>query len=104
MGTSPQAALGVSLLIVAFAYLPFRDVLWRRTIGRKTMKDHEMFAAVAQVALIHDAEARAGAWKALLSKVYEPLEIGPGRRDAPRPRSSTRAWPWACPPPPGPRP
>jgi signal transduction histidine kinase len=79
MGTSPQAALGVSLLIVAFAYLPFRDVLWRRTLGRKTMKDHEMFAAVAQVALIHDAEARAGAWKALLSKVYEPLEIGPGQ-------------------------
>lgn len=78
LGTSPQAALGVSLLIVAFAYLPFRDALWRRTIGRRTMKDHEMFAAVAQVALIHGAEARAEAWKALLSKVYEPLEITPG--------------------------
>jgi len=81
LGTSPQAALGVSLLIVAFAYLPFRDALWRRTIGRKTMKEHEMFAAVAQVALIHDAEARADAWKALLSKVYEPLEIGPLKHD-----------------------
>jgi signal transduction histidine kinase len=77
MGASPQSALGVSLLIVAFAYLPFRDVLWRRTIGRKTMKDHEMFAAVAQVALIHGIEARADAWKALLAKVYEPLEIIP---------------------------
>lgn len=78
LGTSPQAALGVSLLIVAFAYLPFRDALWRRTIGRRTMKDHEMFAAVAQVALIHGAQARAEAWRALLSKVYEPLEIGQG--------------------------
>ena len=78
MGASPQSALGVSLLIVAFAYLPFRDVLWRRTIGRKTMKDHEMFAAVAQVALIHNVEARADAWKALLSKVYEPLEVVTG--------------------------
>lgn len=78
LGTSPQAALGVSLLVVAFAYLPFRDALWRLTIGRRTMKDHEMFAAVAQVALIHGAEARAAAWKALLAKVYEPLEIKTG--------------------------
>jgi hypothetical protein len=37
---SPQASLGAALLIVAFAYLPFRDVLWRRTVARRTMKDH----------------------------------------------------------------
>jgi signal transduction histidine kinase len=78
LGTSPQAALGVSLLVVAFAYLPFRDLLWRKTIGRRTMREHEMFAAVAQVALIHGIEARAEAWKALLAKVYEPLEITAG--------------------------
>lgn len=84
LGASPQAALGVALLIVAFAYLPFRDLLWRRTLGRKTMKDHEMFAAVAQVALIHGAEARAEAWKALLSRIYEPLEIAPADRAHPR--------------------
>ncbi len=78
LGTSPQTSLGVSLLIVAFAYLPFRDLLWRKTIGRRTMRDHEMFAAVAQVALIHGTEARAQAWKDLLAKVYEPLEIAPG--------------------------
>lgn len=78
LGTSAQTALGVSLLIVAFVYLPFRDVLWRLTIGRRTMKDHEMFAAVADVALIHGVEARGQAWKALLAKVYEPLEITPG--------------------------
>jgi len=77
LGTSPTAALGVSLLVVAFAYLPLRDLLWRRTLGRKTLEEHEMFAAVAQVALIHGAEARADAWKALLSRVYEPLEITP---------------------------
>ncbi len=78
LGTSPRAALGVSLLVVAFAYLPFRDLLWRRTIGRRTLKEHEMFAAVAQVALIHGTEARAEAWKALLARVYEPLEIATG--------------------------
>ncbi len=78
LGTSAQTALGVSLLIVAFVYLPFRDVLWRLTIGRRTMKDHEMFAAVADVALIHGVEARGQAWKALLAKVYEPLEVTPG--------------------------
>ncbi|WP_184717120.1 ATP-binding protein [Caulobacter sp.] len=78
LGTSAQTALGVSLLIVAFVYLPFRDVLWRLTIGRRTMKDHEMFAAVADVALIHGVEARSQAWKALLAKVYEPLEVAQG--------------------------
>ena len=78
LGTSAQTSLGVSLLVVAFAYLPFRDLLWRRTIGRRTMREHEMFAAVAQVALIHAPEARAQAWKDLLAKVYEPLEITAG--------------------------
>ena len=78
LGAAPSTALGVSLLVVAFAYLPFRDVLWRRTIGRRTMKDHEMFAFVAQVALIHDVEARIFAWKALLGRVYEPLEVTAG--------------------------
>jgi signal transduction histidine kinase len=42
------------------------------------MKDHEMFAAVADVALIHGVEARSQAWKALLAKVYEPLEVAQG--------------------------
>lgn len=78
LGAAPGTALGVSLLVVAFVYLPFRDVLWRRTIGRKTMKEHEMFAAVAQVALIHDVEARIFAWRALLGRVYEPLEVAAG--------------------------
>jgi signal transduction histidine kinase len=72
---SPQASLGAALLIVAFAYLPFRDVLWRRTVARRTMKDHEMFAAVAQVALTHQVEAREAAWRDLLGKIYEPLEV-----------------------------
>jgi len=72
---SAQASLGAALLIVAFAYLPFRDVLWRRTVARRTMKDHEMFAAVAQVALTHQADAREAAWRDLLARIYEPLEV-----------------------------
>ena len=72
---SPQASLGAALLVVAFAYLPFRDVLWRRTVARRTMKDHEMFAAVAQVALTHQAPVREAAWRDLLARVYEPLEV-----------------------------
>ena len=72
---SPEASLGAALLVVAFAYLPFRDVLWRHTVARRTMKNHEMFAAVAQVALTHEAGAREAAWRDLLARVYEPLEI-----------------------------
>jgi len=84
---SPEASLGAALLVVAFAYLPFRDVLWRRTVGRRTMKDYEMFAAVAQVALTHEAGRRDAAWRDLLGRVYEPLEIA----DAPAGGAQARA-------------
>ena len=74
---SPETSLGAALLLVAFAYLPLRDVIWRRTVGQRKLKEHEMFAALADVALTPQADLRAERWRALLARVYEPLEIVP---------------------------
>ena len=74
---SPEVSLGAALLLVAFVYLPLRDLLWRRAVARSRLKEHELFAAVAEVALTHRADARASKWRELLQKIYEPLEILP---------------------------
>ncbi|MFO0577898.1 MAG: ATP-binding protein [Polyangia bacterium] len=72
---TPEFSLGAALLLVAFVYLPLRDVLWRRLIARSPLKEHEMFAAVARVALTLQAEARADRWRELQQQIFEPLEI-----------------------------
>lgn len=72
---APEVSLGASLLLVAFIYLPLRDGIWRRVVSRSPLKEHEMFAAVAQVALTHQTEARANRWRELQQQIFEPLEI-----------------------------
>jgi signal transduction histidine kinase len=73
--TSPEFSLGAALLLVAFVYLPLRDGLWRRIVARSPLKEHEMFAAVARVALTHQTEERAERWRELQQQIFEPLEI-----------------------------
>lgn len=73
--TTPEISLGAALLLVAFVYLPLRDGLWRRITARSPLKEHEMFAAVAEVALTHQTEARANRWRELQQRIFEPLEI-----------------------------
>lgn len=72
---TPEFSLGAALLLVAFIYLPLRDGIWRRIVARSPLKEHEMFAAVAQVALTHQTEARASRWRDLQQQIFEPLEI-----------------------------
>lgn len=68
-------ALGVSLLIVAFLYLPLRDALYRRVASRRGMEEHEVFAAAMDVAFGPTPTQRAERWRALLARLYDPLEI-----------------------------
>ncbi|WP_269714984.1 sensor histidine kinase [Caulobacter sp. NIBR2454] len=70
-------ALGLSLLVVAFAYLPLRDWLWRRMVARRTMEDHELFNAVIEVAFGGTRRERGDRWRELLNRLFEPLEITP---------------------------
>lgn len=80
---NPEVSLGAALLLVAFVYLPLRDGLWRRIVARSALKEHEMFAAVAQVAHTHQADARANRWRELQQQIFEPLEIRAVVGDAP---------------------
>lgn len=68
-------ALGLSLLVVAFAYLPLRDGLWRRLVARRTLEDHELFNAVIEVAFGGNRRERGDRWRELLTRLFEPLEI-----------------------------
>ncbi|WP_369057896.1 ATP-binding protein [Caulobacter sp. 73W] len=70
-------ALGLSLLMVAFAYLPLRDWLWRRMVARRTLADHELFNAVIEVAFGGSRRERGDRWRELLNRLFEPLDVTP---------------------------
>lgn len=78
-------ALGLSLLVVAFAYLPLRDWLWRRMVARRTLEDHELFNAVIEVAFGGSRRERGDRWRELLVRLFEPLEITPTQAARPAP-------------------
>lgn len=68
-------ALSVSLLLVAFLYLPFRDVLFRRFLRRKALTEQAMFQAVLGVAFDASETVRAERWTGLWQTLFDPLEV-----------------------------
>lgn len=74
-----DSSLGLSLVLVAFLYLPLRDYLWRRTVARRRMPETELFRSVVDVAFSASPAERAGRWQSLLSRLFDPLELQPVR-------------------------
>ncbi|MCW0183314.1 MAG: sensor histidine kinase, partial [Zavarzinia sp.] len=74
-----DSSLGLSLILVAFLYLPLRDYLWRRTVARKRMPETELFRSVVEVAFSASPAERAGRWQSLLARLFDPLDIQPVR-------------------------
>ncbi len=74
---APEWALGLSLLLIGFLYLPLRDWIWRRTVARRKMEDHELFRSVIAVAFSGQPGARAGLWRDLVQRLFDPLELTP---------------------------
>lgn len=70
-------ALGLSLALVAFVYLPLRDLIWRRFSARKRVPQHELFSSALDVAFAPTPAESALRWRALLSSLFDPLEIEP---------------------------
>lgn len=70
-------ALGTSLLFIAFLYLPLRDGLAHRITGKRDIARHELFSSVLEVAFAATPAQRSDGWRQLLSRLYDPLEIGP---------------------------
>lgn len=71
-------ALGLSLLIVAFLYLPFRDALGRFLVERRSISRQDLFRRVMDVALTPPGSDQILRWRQLLQDVFDPLHIRPG--------------------------
>jgi signal transduction histidine kinase len=67
-------AFGIALLLVAFLYLPLRDMLGRRFASRRTLDRHTLLRAVVDVGFGPSGEARAARWRGLLGQLFDPLE------------------------------
>ena len=70
-------ALGVALMAVALFYLPLRDMLHRRIVGRAV--DHgALFQQTVDVALTPPGADQNARWAALLARAFNPLRIDAG--------------------------
>lgn len=75
LDASPFASLGAALVLCGFLYLPLRNWLWAKTVGRRRLSDHELFEGVIEAAFASSNEERAQRWINLLRSVFEPLEV-----------------------------
>ncbi|EGF93621.1 histidine kinase-, DNA gyrase B-, and HSP90-like ATPase family protein [Asticcacaulis biprosthecium C19] len=76
-GLGQGVALTVTLLVVAFGYLPVRDLVWRRLRDGKTLSEAAMFEAVLAIAFAATPGERAQRWRDLLQGLFRPLRIEP---------------------------
>ncbi|WP_235074346.1 sensor histidine kinase [Asticcacaulis sp. AC466] len=76
-GMAHTSAMALALLITAFGYLPFRDMLWRRFVRSKTLSDTELMGHVLEMAFEPEMSKRQGQWRDLLQKLFVPLSISP---------------------------
>jgi two-component system sensor histidine kinase DevS len=70
-------ALGLSLLLVGFLYLPIRDALARYFLARNVLEPHELFAVSLNVAFAPNLAERGKRWHGLLSELFGAAEIAP---------------------------
>ncbi|WP_139068795.1 ATP-binding protein [Hyphomonas sp. ND6WE1B] len=75
LALDPGQALGISLLLIAIAYLPVRDFLWRRIVQRRRATDDDLFHLVLDTAFRPTEQERAAGWKTLLQDHFHPLEL-----------------------------
>jgi signal transduction histidine kinase len=76
---------GMSLLVVGFGYLPLRDWLWRRTLGRRQQEEQDWFTAVMAIPFSANPLQATQRWKQLLQSVFAPLRIEELNDEVPQP-------------------
>jgi two-component system sensor histidine kinase DevS len=72
-----RAALGIAILLIGYLYFPARIWIWRWVAGRPPVSDTELFQLASDVAFIPTALGRRSGWRALLQRLFDPLEIAP---------------------------
>jgi two-component system, NarL family, sensor histidine kinase DevS len=70
-------ALSVSFIVIAFGYLPLRDLLGRRLMARKGFRE-SLFRKLLDVALTAPGGDQGERWRGLLQEVFAPLRIEAG--------------------------
>lgn len=76
-GVKQGPATAMALLLIAFGYLPLRDLVWRRLFRGKVMSQPEMFAAVMDIVFAPTPAQRSGKWQGLLQGLFQPLRLEP---------------------------
>lgn len=69
------SALGLALAFVIFLYLPLREWLWRRTVGRREVAEQDLVDGVTEAALAATTAERVEKWEGLMRRLFDPLEI-----------------------------
>lgn len=70
-------ALALSLLAIGYLYVPVRAFLWGRINRNQTLSGPELFRMASEVAFAPAVPDRRRAWRVLLDRLYQPLEILP---------------------------
>lgn len=77
LGVEGPTALALSILVVANLYFPARIWLWRWIAGAPVIDDAALFKSATEVAFAHDPTERREQWRALLVRLFDPLELSP---------------------------
>ena len=72
---TPGTAFATTLIIVAFVWLPLRDLVWQRFTGQSANTAAQAFAAVARAVLQPTTQLRVAGWRDVLQDLFKPLEI-----------------------------
>ena len=78
LGVATPEAFALSVLFVGFLYFPVRHYVWRWLGPKPAMSDSELFQAAADVAFTRNPAERQRRWRALLSRLFKPLDLSPG--------------------------
>lgn len=77
VSVEPVSAFGVALLVVAFAYLPFRESLDRRLRQGRVPDRAGLYQRAVDVALTPTGTSQRARWEGLLTEVFGPLRMVP---------------------------
>ena len=76
-------ALGLSLLIISFLYIPLRDMLGRLVLRKRRSTPQLMGRELVDVALSPTHQAQMERWQEVLRAVFAPMGIEPLKDDTP---------------------
>jgi two-component system sensor histidine kinase DevS len=74
-GLAKPSAATLSLLLIAFGYLPVRDRLWNRFVHAPRLSESERLGSALDMAFTIQPSERQALWHSLLHSLFMPLSI-----------------------------